>query len=86
MLPVISFEINYKKPAHYDEIISIKTTIKEIPKARFKFEFEIRNESDILLSEAKSTVVFADSKTRLPKAIPEFVKNTLINKFKPEYS
>ena len=29
ILPVISFEINYKKPAHFDELITIKTIIKE---------------------------------------------------------
>ena len=82
MIPVISFEIIYKKPAHYDELISIKTTIKELPKVRFSFEFEIRNKENILLSKAKSTVVFADSQSRLPKNIPNYIKNILQPKFK----
>ena len=29
ILPVISFNINYKKPAYFDEVITIKTTIKD---------------------------------------------------------
>ncbi|APY12105.1 hypothetical protein BWZ22_13075 [Seonamhaeicola sp. S2-3] len=82
MLPVISFEIFYKKPAYYDELISIKTTIKELPKVRFNFEFEIKNEQNIVLSTAKSTVVFVNSKTRLPINIPDFVENKLKNYFK----
>lgn len=81
MLPVISFEINYKKPAHFDELITIKTTIKELPKIRFNFEFEIRNEQNIILSKAKSTVVFVNSQSRLPINIPNFVKNTLETNF-----
>jgi len=81
MLPVISFEITYKKPAHYDELITIKTTIKELPKIRFHFEFEIKNEQNIILCEAKSTVVFVNSQSRSPISIPDFVENKLKNKF-----
>lgn len=82
MLPVISFEINYKKPAHFDELITIKTTIREMPKVRFSFEFEIKNEQNTLLSKANSTVVFADSHSRLPKSIPDFIEKTLKTNFK----
>jgi acyl-CoA thioester hydrolase len=81
ILPVISFDIIYKKPAHYDELITIKTTIKELPKVRFNFEFEIRNEQNTLLSKAKSTVVFANSKSRLPVSTPSFVAHILIREF-----
>lgn len=79
ILPVISFEIVYKKPARYDEPITVKTTIKEVPKVRLNFEFEIKNEQNILLCKAKSTVVFVDSKSRLPKSTPDFIKNIFKN-------
>jgi len=82
ILPVISFEIIYKKPAHYDELITIKTTIKEMPKVRLSFEFEIKNKQNILLSKAKSTVVFVDCKSRSPKNAPDFIQNIFKNKFK----
>tara|TARA_R110002111_G_scaffold143818_2_gene209976 strand:- start:5903 stop:6322 length:420 start_codon:yes stop_codon:yes gene_type:complete len=82
ILPVISFNINYKKPAYFDEVITIKTTIKEMPKIRFNFEFEIRNEQNIFLSKAKSTIVFANSQSRLPKNIPDFIEQILKPKFK----
>ncbi len=81
MLPVISFDIQYKKPAHYDELITIKTTIKEMPKIRFHFEFEISNEKGQLLSKAKSSVVFANWDSRLPIQIPGFVKEKLQDHF-----
>lgn len=81
ILPVISFEIMYKKPAHYDELITITTTIKEVPKVRLNFEFEIKNEQNILLSKAKSTVVFVDSESRLPKNTPAFIEKIFNTKF-----
>jgi len=81
MLPVISFDIKYKKPAHYDEQIIIKTTIKKMPKVRFSLEFEIKNEQNILLSEAKSTVVFVDSQSRSPKNVPRFIEKILETNF-----
>lgn len=82
ILPVISFDIKFKKPAHFDELITIKTIIKEIPKVRFNFEFEIRNEQNILLNTAKSTVVFVNSESRLPISIPRFIEDKLKAKFK----
>jgi len=81
LLPVISIEINYKKPAHYDEQLTIKTMIKKMPEVRFKFEFEVRNEEGTLLTTAKSTVVFVDKKNRIPVGIPDFVENVLREQF-----
>ena len=86
ILPVISFDIIYKKPARFDELITIKTTIKEIPKVRLSFEFEIKNQQNMLLSKAKSTVVFVDSHSRLPKIIPDFIENVFAANFKSVYS
>lgn len=82
ILPVISFEIIYKKPAHYDELITIKTTIRKVTKFRLNFEFEIKNGQNTLLSKAKSTVVFVDRQSRLPKSVPHFIENILKTKFK----
>lgn len=81
ILPVINFDINYKKPAHFDELITIKIIIREMPKVRFSFEFEIKNEQNTLLSKARSTVVFVDSRSRLPKSIPHFIENKLNSNF-----
>lgn len=86
ILPVISFEIFYKNPAHYDELISIKTTIRDTPKVRLRFEFEVKNEQNILVCKAQSAVVFVDSDSRLPMRLPNFIKKVFENKFKNEYT
>lgn len=77
MLPVISFDIKYKTPAQYDELLTITTKIKELPKIRFSFEYEIRNEKGQLVSHSHSEVVFVDLKTRKPMLAPGFVMQKL---------
>jgi acyl-CoA thioester hydrolase len=84
MLPVISFEIKYKKPAHYDELIFIKTTLKKFPRTRLHFEFEITTKNGTILNTAKSTVVFVNSLTRLPIRVPVLVSNALKHKFQTD--
>ncbi len=81
MLPVISFEIKYKKPAHYDELITISTILKELPRTRLCFEFKITNKTGIILNTAKSVVVFVDSKTRSPVRAPSMVIDALKHHF-----
>ncbi|MBP6403824.1 MAG: acyl-CoA thioesterase, partial [Bacteroidia bacterium] len=33
MLPVLDFSVKYFKPAYYDDVLTIKTTIRELPQA-----------------------------------------------------
>lgn len=81
MMPVISFQIDYKKPVFYDELLTIKTIIREIPKVRLKFEFEIRNSKQELTGKAQSIVVFVEKNTRHPVVLPDFVHDVLEKKF-----
>lgn len=85
MLPVIKFSIEYKNPAHYDELLTIKTSISEMPEIKFRFAFEIRNEKGDLVSMADSTVVFVDSRSRFPIQVPDFVQDKLIDHFNQIY-
>ena len=50
MLPVVNFEISYKKAAHYDDELRIKTSIKSLPSTRITFNYETYNTEDILLN------------------------------------
>ncbi len=86
MLPVISFNIQYKTPARYDELLTIKTTIKELPKIRFEFFFEIKNQEGKLVSKGNSEVVFVNKETRVPMVVPEFVVEILRKEFEKSLS
>ena len=40
-LPVVNYNINYKKPAFYDDELTIETTIKEPPSIKIIFNYRL---------------------------------------------
>ena len=73
MMPVVSLQIQYKKPALYDELITIRTKLKDLPSTKIEFDYEILNEKGELLSTANTILVFVDDKTFRPVRCPEKV-------------
>ena len=73
MMPVVSLQIQYKKPALYDELITIRTRLKDLPSTKIEFDYEILNEKGELLSTANTILVFVDAKTFRPVRCPEKV-------------
>tara|TARA_B100000809_G_C14655470_1_gene357580 strand:- start:92 stop:439 length:348 start_codon:yes stop_codon:yes gene_type:complete len=60
MLPVIELNVKYLKPSFYDDLITIKTTIKNKPSVRIEFDYEIYNEKNELLTIAYTKLVFVN--------------------------
>jgi len=79
-MPVIALKMDYLKPAYYDELLTVKTILRELPKTRMIFENEFYNEQGILLNTAKVTLVFVNKETRKLNSPPEFLIESL-NKY-----
>jgi acyl-CoA thioester hydrolase len=73
MLPVVSLTMNYKKPARYDDLITVRTIFKSQTSVKIEFDYEIYNESQELLTIAHSVLVFVDMKTGRPMLPPDYV-------------
>lgn len=73
MLPVVSLCINYKKSAGYDDVINVKTQLKNRPTAKIEFEYEITNEIGEILTTASTVLVFVDMKTKRPVTAPQYI-------------
>jgi acyl-CoA thioester hydrolase len=58
MMPVYENRSRYIQPARYDDELSIKVTIRTMPKVRILFEYEIRNQEGQLLNVGETTLVF----------------------------
>ncbi len=71
MMPVLEMHTKYLQPAKYDELITIKTTIREKPNVRINFEYEICNEQGTLLNTGNTQLVFVDMKKNRPCRAPE---------------
>ncbi len=66
MLPVVSLNINYKKPAKYDDELRVVTIFKNQESVKIEFDYEIYNEKNELLTIANSILVFVDKNTGRP--------------------
>lgn len=77
MLPVVSLNINYKKSAGYDDIINVKTQLKNKPTAKIEFEYEITNNEGEILTTANTILVFIDTKTNRPIRVPQYILDKL---------
>ena len=73
MLPVVSLSINYKKPARYDELLTLKTILKKQSSVKIEFDYELYNEQEELLTTGTSILVFVDMKTGRPIAPPTYL-------------
>ena len=64
IMPVVDIHSRFLRPAKYDDLITVKTTLKEMP-THFKIVFhaEIFNQQDELLNTGVVTLFFVDVKT-----------------------
>lgn len=77
MLPVVSLTMNYKKPARYDELLTLKTILKNRTTVKIEFDYELYNESEELLTTGNSVLVFVDMKTGKPISPPQYISTIL---------
>ena len=73
MMPVASINIKYIRPAKYDDLLTIKTIVKELPKMRMHFNYEVYNEAGDLLNVGETVLAFIDMKRNRPVACPEWL-------------
>ncbi len=85
MMPVVELNSQYYRPALYDDLITVKTTVKELQEgSKIQFHSELYNETGQLLNKGVTTLVFYDpaekKKTNMPNELldrlaPFFKKN-----------
>lgn len=80
-MPVRDMSIQYVQPAYYDDLLTVKTIIKELPETRMKFYYEVYNQDDKLINKGETTLVFLDTARKRPTRAPAM----LIDKMKPYF-
>ncbi|MEE9408991.1 MAG: thioesterase family protein [Polaribacter sp.] len=73
MLPVISINFKFIKPALYDDILTIYTFLKKKPMVKIEFDYEIKNQNDELICTGNSVLAFMSSKTMKPMKCPDYL-------------
>eukprot|EP00903_Cladosiphon_okamuranus_P000129 g129.t1 len=61
MMPVMSLQCRYVRPARYDEEITIRTTLRHLPDRTITFHMELLNEAGKLVNGGTVKLCFVDS-------------------------
>ncbi|WP_346236634.1 thioesterase family protein [Niabella insulamsoli] len=80
MMPVAEVNCKYLRPALYDQLLTIKTMLKQLPQDhKISFHQEVYNEKNELLAFGKVTLAFIDTKNkqraRMPEALYQKIKS-----------
>ena len=78
-MPVYDLNSRFIRPAKYDDLLTIRVTIPQLPKTRFMFSYEIFNQDGQLLNTGQTTLVFVRTDTGRPCTAP----NDLVEAAKP---
>ena len=77
MSPIIEIHSRYHYPAFYDEVLTVKVSIDEMPTARLIVASEVYNEAGKLINTGSVTLGFMNSATRRPCRVPEWFTEAL---------
>jgi acyl-CoA thioester hydrolase len=72
LLVIIDIGCKFKKPAYYDDVLTLKTSVKRVTHAKIEHVYELRRDG-VLLAEGHSTLACVDRDGR-PQALPESLK------------
>ncbi|WP_152287591.1 acyl-CoA thioesterase [Flavicella marina] len=81
ILPVYSINTRFIKPAKFDDSLTLKTILRELPTARITFEYEIYNADNEKITTGDTTLVFVDTQKNRPIKIPDTLLTKMISHF-----
>lgn len=71
LMPVTSFEIKYLRPAYYDQLLKINTSITQLPATRIRFYYEIFNQENRMINQSSTELAFLRKSDLRPVKVPE---------------
>ena len=72
MLPVVEMNIKYLRPAQYDDVLNIQSTINELPEKHIiQFHQDIYNEAGKMITSGVVRLYFLDKESRKSVDIPK---------------
>jgi len=79
--PVINAQCNYHAPAHYDDLITVETTISELKNVTVTFSYKIKCDDKVLVtgSTKHPLVNYAFKPTRIPQNLKDLLQGHVEN-------
>lgn len=74
LMPLVELHTKFLRPAHYDDLLTIKTSLKELPgDHRIEYHHEVYNESGKLLTIGRVVLYFILTETKEKTNMPAFL-------------
>lgn len=78
IMPVVEMNVRYLRSAKYDDLLTIKTTLRELPEDhKIEFHQEVFNETGKLLTSGKVVLYFLNAATYEKTSMPANLKEKL---------
>jgi acyl-CoA thioester hydrolase len=82
VMPIVELHTKFLRPAKYDDLLTIKTQLRELPTGhRIEFHHEVYNEEGKLLTIGRVVLYFLDAKTMARSVMPAALANHLLPYF-----
>ena len=81
MLPVVHLEVKYLAPAFYDDHLTIRTSINQLPTKMISFYHEILNEEGKIINKATVKLFFIDTISNKRVSAPDFLLDKMKRHF-----
>jgi acyl-CoA thioester hydrolase len=77
LMPVMSLEMRFVRPALYDELLTVRTILREMPVDTIVFHMEIYNERKKLVNGGRVKLCFVEAKTNKTIVTPPYLSDKL---------
>jgi acyl-CoA thioester hydrolase len=87
MMPVVDMQMRFLRPAKYDDLLTVKTMVKEMPhSSKITFHSEIYNEAGELLVTGQVSLMFIEIATMKRTVMPPDLKQKMEVRFNSQAS
>jgi len=81
MMPVREVKMNFFAPAFYDDLLTVRLIMKQLPGVRMIFEHEVYNEQGVLVNTGTVVLTFISAATRKVCRPPKTLTDLFIKYF-----
>jgi acyl-CoA thioester hydrolase len=78
LLVITRAEVKYRRPAHYDDVLTIRTSVERATSVRIDHRYEALCDGQ-LVAEGATTLACVD-RTGRPQALPDFLRGDIPKK------
>jgi acyl-CoA thioester hydrolase len=72
LLVITKVEVRYRRPARYDDVLTVRTTVEKTTAVRIDHRYEVLRDGE-LVAEGSSTLACVDREGR-PQVLPELLR------------